>query len=231
MADCPVTFRDPTTPADDGARGAAGDSEAPPSDAARVDEARRRRFFQSEVERLMDRLYGTGLRLTRNRADAEDLVAEALTTAWSRLETLNDLQAFEKWVFRILTNTFVSRQRRRRETPATELERDDEEGDPEALFDRLHQPFLLWWDNPEQRLLDRLACKDIERALDGLQDPFRLAVVLVDLEGFTYAEAAESLSVPVGTVRSRLSRGRRLLQDAIWRQTRPGGSAAEGGGG
>lgn len=231
MADCPVSFRDPPTPADGGARSAAGDPEGPPRDAARADEARRRRFFQSEVERLMDRLYGTGLRLTRNRADAEDLVAEALTTAWSRLDTLKDLQAFEKWVFRILTNTFVSRQRRRREIPATELERDDEEGDPEALFDRLHQPFLLWWDDAERRLLDRLACRDIERALDGLPDPFRLVVVMVELEGFTYAEAAESLSIPVGTVRSRLSRGRRLLQDAIWRQTRPRGVTAEGGGG
>ena len=212
-------------------RSAPGDPEGAPRDADSTDEARRRRFFQSEVERLMDRLYGTGVRLTRNAADAEDLVAEALTTAWSRLDTLKDLQAFEKWVFRILTNTFVSRQRRRREIPATELERDDEEGDPEALFDRLHQPFLLWWDNPERRLLDRLACRDIERALDGLLDPFRLVVVMVDLEGFTYAEAAESLSIPVGTVRSRLSRGRRLLQDAIWRQTRPRGVTAEGGGG
>ena len=212
-------------------RSAAGEPEGAPWDADSADEARRRRFFQSEVERLMDRLYGTGVRLTRNAADAEDLVAETLTTAWSRLDTLKDLQAFEKWVFRILTNTFVSRQRRRRETPTAELEWDDEEGDPASLFDRLHQPFLLWWDDPEQRLLDRLMCRDIERALDGLLDPFRLVVVMVDLEGFTYAEAAESLSIPVGTVRSRLSRGRRLLQDAIWRQTHPRGVAAEGGGG
>jgi RNA polymerase sigma-70 factor (ECF subfamily) len=197
-------------------RSAAGGPEGTPWDADSADEARRRRFFQSEVERLMDRLYGTGVRLTRNAADAEDLVAEALTTAWSRLDTLKDLQAFEKWVFRILTNTFVSRQRRRRETPTAELEWDDEKGDPASLFDRLHQPFLLWWDNPEQRLLDRLMCRDIERALDGLPDPFRLVVVLVDVQGFTYAEAAETLSIPVGTVRSRLSRGRSLLQDAFW---------------
>lgn len=188
---------------------------------------RRRRVFQAEVERLMDRLYGTAVRLTRNGADAEDLVAEALTKAWSRLDTLEDLQAFEKWVFRILTNTFVSGRRRPRETPASELEGEDED-DQVSLFDRLHQPFLLWWDNPEQRLLDRLLREDIERALDALPDPYRLAVVLVDVEGFTYAEAAESLSIPVGTVRSRLSRGRILFQDALWHHARELGLTERG---
>ena len=175
----------------------------------------RRRVFQAEVERLMDRLYGTAVRLTGNGADAEDLVAEALTRAWSRLDGLEDLQAFEKWIYRILTNTFVSSRRGPRETPATQLE-GEEEADGGSLFDRLHEPFLLWWGNPEQRLLDRLLCEDVTRAIDGLPDPFRLAVVLVDVEGFTYAEASETLSIPVGTVRSRLNRGRRLFQDAIW---------------
>lgn len=173
----------------------------------------------------MDRLYGTALRLTRRRADAEDLVADALTKAWTRLGSLEDLQSFEKWIFRILTNTFLSDRRRPRETLATELE--GEEGDALSLFDKLHQPFLLWWGNPEQRLLDQLLREDIERALDSLPEPFRLAVILVDVEGFTYGEAAETLSIPVGTVRSRLSRGRGLLQGAIWKQAQQLGLAAE----
>ncbi len=177
----------------------------------------------------MDRLYGTAVRLTRCGAEAEDLVAEALTKAWSRLDDLEDLQAFEKWLFRILTNTFVSSRRGPRETPATELE---SEGEPEddgiSLFDRLHQPFLLWWGNPEQRLLDRLLCEDVTRALDGLPDPYRLVVVLVDVEGFTYAEVAETLSIPVGTVRSRLNRGRRLFQGAIWHRAQELGLGGEG---
>lgn len=189
----------------------------------------RRRFFQTEVEHLMDRLYGTAVRLTRNGADAEDLVAEALTKAWSRLDDLDDLQAFEKWLFRILTNTFVSSRRGPRELPATEIE-DEEEAGGTSLFDRLHEPFLLWWGNPEQRLLDRLLKEDVSHALDGLPDPYRLAVVLVDVEGFTYAEAAETLSVPVGTVRSRLSRGRKLFQDAIWHQASQLGLTAQGTG-
>lgn len=187
-------------------------------------------MFKAEVERLMDRLYGTAVRLTRNGADAEDLVAESLTKAWSRLDDLEDLQAFEKWIFRILTNTFVSSRRGPRETPATELE-GEEETDGTSLFDRLHEPFLLWWGNPEQRLLDRLLCEDVSRALDGLPDPYRLVVVLVDVEEFTYAEAAETLSIPVGTVRSRLSRGRKLLQDAIWHRARQLGLTTEGPGG
>lgn len=177
----------------------------------------------------MDRLYGTALRLTRNGAEAEDLVAEALTRAWSRLDRLEDLQAFEKWIFRILTNTFVSNRRRPRETPASELE-GEEERDGASLFDRLHQPFLLWWGNPEQRLLDSLLRRDVERALDGLPDPYRLVVVLVDVEGFSYSEVAETLSIPVGTVRSRLSRGRSLLQGAIWQQARELGLTGQGGG-
>jgi RNA polymerase sigma-70 factor (ECF subfamily) len=187
--------------------------------------ARRRRFFQAEIERLMDRLYGTALRLTRQRADAEDLVAEALTKAWAQLGSLEDLQSFEKWIFRILTNTFISDRRRPRETLATELE--GEEGDALSLFDKLHQPFLLWWGNPEQRLLDQLLREDIERALDSLPEPFRLAVILVDVEGFTYGEAAEALSIPVGTVRSRLSRARRLLQGTLWKEAQQLGLAAE----
>ena len=186
----------------------------------------RRRVFKAEVERLMDRLYGTAVRLTRSGADAEDLVAEALTKAWSRLDDLEDLQAFEKWIFRILTNTFVSSRRGPRETPATELEREGE-AEGASLFDRLHEPFLLWWGNPEQRFLDRLLREDVARALDGLPDPYRLVVVLVDVEGFTYAEVAETLSVPVGTVRSRLSRGRKLFQDAIWHQAHQLGLTTE----
>lgn len=173
----------------------------------------------------MDRLYGAALRMTRNGADAEDLVAETLTKAWANLDGLEDPQCFEKWIFRILANTFVSDRRRRRETPATELER--EEGEAFSLFDNLHQPFLLWWGNPEQRFLDKLLREDVERALHDLPEPYRLVVILVEVQGFTYAEAAETLEIPIGTVRSRLSRGRSLLQRALWRQARRVGLEVE----
>ncbi|WP_022729057.1 sigma-70 family RNA polymerase sigma factor [Fodinicurvata sediminis] len=179
-----------------------------------------RAFFQAEVEHLMDRLYGTALRLTGNRSDAEDLVADSLAKAWNGLSGLEDRQAFEKWVFRILVNGFVSDRRRQKARPC-EVEA-DREGEF-SLFEKLHQPFLLWWGTPEQELLDKLLRADIENALDALPEEFRLAVVMVELWGLSYAETAEMLDVPVGTVRSRLSRGRSLLQSALWHQAREAG--------
>jgi RNA polymerase sigma-70 factor, ECF subfamily len=190
-----------------------------------------RERFEAEVERLMGRLYAAALRMASNPADAEDLVAEALAKAWANLGGLEDPQRFEKWLFRILTNTFISERRRRRETPLAELEPGEGDGEAFSLYERLHQPFLLWWGDAERRFLDRLLRQDIERALDGLGDDHRLVVLLVEVQGFTYAEAAEALEVPVGTVRSRLSRARSRLQEALWRQARQVGLEAGGRGG
>lgn len=187
----------------------------------------RRQFFEVQVGRLLDRLYGTAVRLTRNGSDAEDLVAEALTRAWAGLDGLQEPQAFEKWVFRILVNTFISERRRRQARPREEPVGEDV-GGAFSLFEQTHQPFLLWWGNPEQQLLDKLLLEDIEQALHGLPEAFRVAVILVEIHGFSYAEAAETLGVPVGTVRSRLSRGRSLLQRALWRQASQLGIAAAG---
>ena len=100
------------------------------------------------------------------------------------------------------------------------------EGDceqPFSLFERLHQPFLLWWSNPEQELVNKLLREDIERALDGLADDYRTVVILVEINGHSYAEAAELLGVPIGTVRSRLSRARSSLQRALWSQAQAAG--------
>ena len=195
----------------------------------------KRQLFAAEVERLIDRLYGTAVNMTRHGADAEDLVAEALAKAWANLDSLQDRQSFEKWVFRILVNTIISDRRRRKARPAEESVDDREGPDRFSLFEKVHQPFLLWWGNPEQQLLDKLLRQDIERALRSLPEAYRLAVILVEVQGFSYAEAAEALDVPVGTVRSRLSRGRTLMQRALWRQasqmgiagTNPGGHSGQ----
>jgi RNA polymerase sigma-70 factor (ECF subfamily) len=177
-----------------------------------------RSFFEAEVQRLLNRLYGTALRLTRNGTDAEDLVAEALAKAWAKVDQLQDRQSFEKWMFRILVNTFLSDRRRRTELPAGDDVDEAAGADGFSLFARLHQPFLLWWGNPEQDFLNKLLREDIERALDRLPDSYRLAVILVEINGLSYAEAAGTLEVPIGTVRSRLNRGRALLQRSLWRQ-------------
>jgi RNA polymerase sigma-70 factor (ECF subfamily) len=182
-----------------------------------------RAFFRAEIERLTDRLYGTALRLTRNSADAEDLVSEAVTKAWASLGQLEDRQAFEKWLFRILTNCFISGRRATREKL---MEKPDDAEELFSLFERLHQPFLLWWSNPEREFLNKLLREDIERALDALPEGFRAVVILVEVEGYAYAEAADLLRVPVGTVRSRLSRARSLLQRTLWDQAQAAGVIA-----
>lgn len=182
-------------------------------------------FFAGKVARLTDRLYGTALRLTRNSDDAEDLVAETVAKAWAKLGELSDPLSFDAWILRILTNTFVSEWRRRRASPevAMEPEPEDGEGEPFSLFERLHQPFLLWWATPEEEVIAKLLREDIEQALDALPDAFRIAVVLVDVQGYSYGEASELLGVPMGTVRSRLARGRAQLQRALWQHAKDAG--------
>lgn len=190
-------------------------------------------FFTAEVERLLDRLYGTALRLTRDSTDAEDLVADTLAKAWASLADLKDRQAFEKWVFRILINTFISEHRKKQARPR-EVAAEVPCGENSfSLFEKVHQPFLLWWGNPEQELLNKILREDIESAVDELPEEFRLVVIMVELWGLSYAEAADTLGIPVGTVRSRLARGRSLLQGTLWRQAGEAGIAAgnvKGGG-
>jgi len=177
-----------------------------------------RDVFVSHVEGSMDRLYGTALRLTRNASDAEDLVAETVAKAWSCLETLQDPDRCLPWMLRIMTNMFISEKRtvRSRTVHETYVEEPGDEDTPFSLFDRLHQPFLLWWGNPEQEFLDQVTKNDIEQAVMDLPESFRVVVLLSDLEGLSYAEIAETLDVPVGTVRSRLARARGLLQKSLW---------------
>lgn len=190
--------------------------------------AEQRTFFASQVERLTDRLYGTALRLTRDPDEAQDVVAEAVAKAWSRLDELRDPDQFEGWLFRILNNTFVSlwrRRRRCRQDRETGLELDETEGTRAgfSLFEQLHQPFLLWWGTPQDQVLDGLMLDDIERALDDLPEAFRLVVVLVEVQGYSYREVSDLLELPLGTVRSRLSRARSLLQAALWECARDAG--------
>lgn len=183
--------------------------------------------FEREVDRLMDRLYGTALRLTRHPEDAEDVVAEAVQLAWTNRAQLRAADGLEGWLFRILNNTFVSawRRRRCRQDRETALDAGDED-DPEegfSLYARLHQPFLLWWGTPEERFLNDLLAEDIQAAIDALPDAYRVVVVLVEVRGHTYEEVAELLELPLGTVRSRLNRGRSRLQAALWEQAREAG--------
>lgn len=180
-----------------------------------------RRWFGDAVLAILPDLTGTARRLTRNEADAEDLVAEAVARAWIGFGSLKDRQQFRGWIFRILTNLFISQ--RRADAVRPDEEQLPDEASEFSLFEQLHQPFLLWWSNPEREFLDKLVREDFERGLDSLPEAFRLAVIMADLGGASYGEIARQLDVPIGTVRSRLARGRSLLQKALWEHARDAG--------
>jgi len=181
--------------------------------------------FETQVLEILGRLHGVAMRLTRNEADAEDLVADTIVRAWRARESLATPEAFRAWIFRILNNTFISDRRRTaargQMEPLVDVDVDDER--PFSMFERLHQPFLLWFGNPEQELLDKLMREDIDRALAELPEYYRVVVVLADMEELKYGEIAEALQIPVGTVRSRLARARAALQEALWTLARDRG--------
>jgi RNA polymerase sigma-70 factor (ECF subfamily) len=197
------------------------------------DEART--FFAARIEELADALYGFARRLTRNDTDAEDLVAESVARAWSSIGSLDDRSRFRPWIYRIVHNCFVSDYRKKSARP-TEYSLDsalDEgtEDDLTALLIAQPDAFLNWWGNPEKAFANSLLRRDIVAALEALPVAFRGTIVLVNVEGLSYDEAAEVLGVPPGTVRSRMKRGRTLLQKALWQQAREAGLAVVTGNG
>jgi RNA polymerase sigma-70 factor (ECF subfamily) len=182
-------------------------------------------FFSRGIDDTMDALYGTALRLTRTGADAEDLVAETVSKAWSAIDTLQDRQRFRPWIFRILHNCFISNYRRAAIRPQESAYEEDDAGALEALLNAQPDEFLIWWANPERQYFNTMLGSAIMAAIDDLPDAFRTTIVLINVEGLTYDEAAEALGVPPGTVRSRMKRGRTLLQKALWQQAREAGFA------
>jgi RNA polymerase sigma-70 factor (ECF subfamily) len=182
-------------------------------------ESSNRTYFEENIESCLDRLYGAALRMTRNPSDAEDLVAETVARGLDKIDSLKDCGRFIHWLLRIMTNHFISEcrkaEKRTRHESYTEEQTDEEA--PFSLFEQLHQPFLLWWGTPEQDFLNKTLNEDITTALDALAVKYRVVVVLSDIEGMTYQEIADTIEAPIGTVRSRLARGRSLLQKSLWK--------------
>jgi len=188
-------------------------------------------FFSRSIEASMDGLYGLALRLTRNPADAEDLVAESVAKAWSCIATLENRDRFRPWLYRILHNDFISNRRKQSvrpgETSYDEAPADQGEDEIVDLMIRQSDEFMYWWANPEREFINQLLGESIMEAIDSLPEVFRVTVMLVNVEGLSYDEAASVLGVPPGTVRSRMKRGRTLLQKALWEQARDEGLIAD----
>ena len=176
---------------------------------------------------LLGRAYGLALRLLRNRADAEDLVQEAALAACRGFGTFQPGSHFKAWFFRILINSYYARHRRQRhEGPPVDLD----EAPELYLYGRtaelgLHESLA----DPAQALLNRLDGDQIGAALQALPEEYRVVSTLYFIEDFSYEEIAGVLGIPVGTVRSRLHRGRRILQKLLWRVAVERGVVPEGG--
>jgi len=175
-------------------------------------------FFGASVEQDIDALYSVALRLTRKDTDAEDLVAEAVAKAWGSIHCLNDRARFRPWLFRILHNTFVSDYRKKSIRPTETSFDDSDDDDLAGLLNEQSDDFLVWWSNPERAFFNDLLGDQLLAAIDKLPEAYRTVVILVNVEGFTYDETAEVLEIAPGTVRSRMKRGRTLLQKTLWEQ-------------
>ncbi len=170
--------------------------------------------FTALVEQYLDGLYGTALRLTRRRDAAEDLVQESFLKAWRAFHTFEAGTNARAWLYRILMNTYIDTYRKAGREPEIVDQEDVEE---QYLYSRVQESDeLRRQGNPEEIALQRIMDADVEAALTALPEPFRAVVILADLEEFSYKEIAKILGVPLGTVMSRLFRGRRLLQRALW---------------
>jgi RNA polymerase sigma-70 factor, ECF subfamily len=179
--------------------------------------------FETEALRHLDALYRTALRMTRSEADAEDLVQETYIRAFRFREQFTLGTNMKAWLFRILTNTFINTYRRRAAQPeVTDLEGVDEF----SLYRRMADDRAASSSpDPEAELLSGLVDTEVTDALEELPEKFRTAVLL-DVEGFSYKEIAEMLGIPIGTVMSRLHRGRKFLQKRLYDLARERGIAA-----
>jgi RNA polymerase sigma-70 factor (ECF subfamily) len=170
--------------------------------------------FSDQAMEFMPSLYTAALRMTRNPADAEDLVQDTYLKAYRAFETFKEGTNLKAWLYRILTNTFINSYRAKKRRPE-ETDIDDVEN--LYLYRRLGGlAGATAGRSAEEEVLDRFTETDVKEALESLPEQFRLAVLLGDVEGFSYKEIAEILDVPIGTVMSRLHRGRRALQKRLY---------------
>jgi RNA polymerase sigma-70 factor (ECF subfamily) len=170
--------------------------------------------FAEEATPFMDSLYAAAMRMTRNPSDAEDLVQETYLKAYRGFGGFEEGTNLKAWLYRILTNTFINTYRAKKRRP---MESELDEVEDLYLYRRLGGiEAATAGRSPETEVLERMPESDVKEAVESLPEQFRMAVLLADVEGFAYKEIAEILDIPIGTVMSRLHRGRKLLQKRLW---------------
>src|SRR3954464_10549457 len=168
--------------------------------------------FERDVLPLLPSLYGAAMRMTRNRSDAEDLVQETYLRAYRGFGGFQEGTNLKAWLYRILTNSYINTYRKKQREP--QIVDGPEDGDEWYLYDRLGGRSVE--DSAETTVLDTIPDQAVKDAVESLPERFRLPVLLAAVEGFPYKEIAEIMDTPIGTVMSRLHRGRKALEKALW---------------